>query len=277
MKSLLLLIFTAICMVSCSTQDEPDPEIFSQVLEITNSNNNISKKITYDAYGRVIKYTALFSTEAITATYTYPSDNLIKIHTQDVIFGQNGASDLARIYEDELYLEHGRASYCVGIFRSNDVGSLYEKKYRHDFTYTTDNHLNVIKWTEWNKNGDDWAYDKPWAWENYYVWENGNLLEVEDFSGKNKPVYTYKYTYASMSDIHNIIPIHYGRFQYYPLQLKGIFGLQPQNPVIGLEQTIDNGTSYKTDYNYNIIHGKIVNYSEIQNGISDDFTGIWTD
>ena len=277
MKPSLLLIFTAVCLVSCSNQDEPDPEIFSQVAEISNDHNTLSQKITYDSYGRVVEYSAFYPTESLSAKYTYTADNLINIHTQDVIFGQNGASDIVRVYEDELYLESGRASYCDGIFRSNDVGSLYEKKYRHDFTYTTDNHLNVIKWTEWNKNGDDWAYDKPWTWENFYVWENGDLIEVEDFSGKNKPFYTYKYSYSSMPDVQNIIPIHYGRFQYYPLQLKGIFGLQPQNPIIGVEQIIDNGTTYKTDYNYNIVDGKIVNYSEIQNGLSDDFTVIWTD
>lgn len=276
MKNLLLLIFTAVCLVSCSNQDEPEPEIFSQVSEITNSSNSISKGITYDAYGRVIKYIAVYSTESISATYTYPSDNLIKIHTQDVIFGQNGVSDILRTYEEELYLENGRASYCEGIFSSNEVGSLFQKKYRHDFTYTTDNHLNVIKWTEWNKKGDEWVYDKPWTWENYYVWENGNLTEVEDFFGNSKPYYTYKYTYSSMADVQNIIPIHYERFQYYPLQLKGIFGAQPSNPIIGMEQTIDNGTTYKTDYNYNIIDGKIVNYSETSNGISDDFTVTWT-
>lgn len=275
-KTFLLLIFTAVCLVSCSNQDEPDPEKFSQVSEISNGYNNISQRITYDEYGRVIKYIAGFPTESITATYTYPSDNLIRIHTQDVIFGQNGTSGILRIYEDELYLENGRASYCEGIFSSNDAGSLFQKKYRHDFIYATDNHLNVIKWTEWNKNGDDWAYDKPWTWENYYVWEDGNLTEVEDFLGNTRPFYTYKYTYATMSGVQNIIPLHYGRFQYFPLQLKGIFGLQPKNLIIGLEQTIDNGTTYKTDYNYNITDGKIVNYSETQNGISDDFTVIWT-
>lgn len=276
MKNLLLLIFTAVCLVSCSNQDDPDPEIFSQVAEISNGHNTLSQKITYDSYGRVVEYSAFYPTESVSAKYTYTADNLINIHTQDVIFGQNGASDIVRMYEDELYLENGRASYCEGEFTSNDTGSLYQKKYRHDFTYTTDNHLNTIKWTEWNKRGDNWAYDKPWTWTNYYVWENGNLIEVEDFLGNSKPSYTYKYTYSTISQVRNIVPIQFGRFQYYPLQLKGIFGLQPQNLIIGMEQTTNGGASYKTDYKYKIEDGRIINYSVTQNGTSDAFSVVWT-
>ena len=276
MKIYQFLIYSVVLFVSCSTQDEPDPEIFSQVAEISNDHNIISQKITYDSYGRVIEYTALYPTESVSAAYTYTADNLINIHTQDVIFGQNGDSDIMRVYEDELYLENGRASYCEGVFTSNDTGSLFQKRYRHDFTYTPDHHLNVIKCTEWNKRDDDWAYDKPWSWENYYVWENGNLIEVEDFFGNTKPYYTYKYTYSTISAVQNIVPIQFGRFQYYPLQLKGIFGLQPKNLIMGMEQITNGGAPYKTDYKYIIEGGKIINYSVIKNGISDAFSVVWT-
>ena len=65
----------------------------------------------------------------------------------------------------------------------------------------TPNFFIWIKWTEWNRQGDEWALDRPWTWENYYIWENGNLTEIEDFSGKTTPFYRYKYSYSITSGI----------------------------------------------------------------------------
>lgn len=272
MKTLQPLVFSVLFFVSCSNQDAPRSEIFSQIAEMSNAANDISRKISYDSYGRLINYVEIHLGETVSATYDYPSDNLIRIHTQQEIFGNNGARQIVREYEDELYLDNGRGSYCEGILSSNEVGSFFQKKYRHDFFYTTDNHLNVVKWTEWNKEGDDWVYEKPWTWENYYVLENDNLTEVEDFLGNSNSYYTYKYAYSTLSNVQNIIPIHYGRFQYYPLQLKGIFGLQPKNLIVGIENTTYNGTIYKIEYKYDIREDKVIGYSEICNGVSNDFS-----
>ncbi len=202
---------------------------------------------------------------------------MISIHTEDVAYGTLGISDIVREYDDEIHLENGRASYCDGVFSSNEFGTPFQKKYRHEFTYTSGNHLNVVKWTEWNRQGDGWALDRPWTWENYYIWENGNLTEIEDFSGKTTPFYRYKYSYSTTSGIQNITVIHYGRHQYYPLQLGGILGAQPENLISGVQIEQADVLPVQTRYEYNIIDGRVTVYTETRNNNSDTFTVTWTE
>lgn len=134
MKNSFFIILIAFLAVSCSNNDEPSTEIFQQLSEIANG-ESISQKISYDEYGRVIKYVATYPGESVEAVYSYPSENLIKIHTQNIIFGQGDICDIIRKYDDEMYLEKGRASYCEGIFSTKELGVdvLFQKKYRHDF------------------------------------------------------------------------------------------------------------------------------------------------
>lgn len=266
----------SLAVASCSDHDEPVADVYSQVAEITDGATT-SQKIAYDEYGRVVSYTVSWPYSSVTSSYSYPSENVIKIYTE-YVFGASGLDEI-RKYEAELYLENGRATQCDGIFSTNEIGggAWMQKKYRHEFTYTADNHLNVVKWTEWNKRGDDWAYDRPWTWENYYKWDNGNLTEVEDYSGGSRPAYTYRYSYDTTVGVQNVIPVHLGSYQYYPLQLKGCFGTMSRNLVTGEEMTATNSPSSSTEYTYEIAKDKVTAYTETQNGESAVFAVSWTE
>lgn len=278
MKYVPIIILATLILSSCSNNDEPTPEVFSQVAEITNGTSD-SKSILYDDYGRVTKYVATYTDETINSTYTYVGENLIKIHTEHIIHGFLNGDNAIKQYDDDLYLEKGRAKYCDGIFSTNQFGqgTVYQKKYRHDFTYTTDNHLNVIKHTEWNKTGESWAYDKPWSWENYYIWDNNNLVTIEDCNGNQTPTYIYKYSYSSISGMQNVLPIHLARSQYYPLQLKGYFGTASANLITGIERIRPDAPNSEITYQYNIKDNKIIGYTETENGNLIDYSVSWVE
>lgn len=278
MRYVLSFILSSMILSSCSKSDEPVPDTFSQVVEITNGKSE-TQSILYDEYGRVIRYAATFPGETINSIYTYVGDNLIKIHTERITQGLLNGDNAISQYEDELYLEKGRAKYCDGKYSTNQFvqSSLYQKKYRQEFIYTTDSHLNVIKNTEWYKNGDSWNDDNPWSWENYYIWENDNLVTIEDCDGNETPTYVYKYSYSSMSGVQNVLPIHLGRFQYFPLQLKGYFGAGPANLIICIENKLPDASNSKITYKYSIIDNKITDYTETQNGVSERYSVTWVE
>ena len=279
MKNVLLALVIPLLLASCSDKEDPLPDVFSQVSEIKGTSQ--SQEITYDSYGRVVKYIESYPHEIITCTYSYSSDDLIKIHTEQVIQESDG-NDRVDEYVDELFLNNGRADYCEGVFSSNRK-SIYQKKYRHEFVYMPDNHLNIVKCTEWDwdKIALDWISDKPWSWENYYIWENGNLVEVEDYSGyKDKIAYTFKYSYSEVSGVQNIVRIHLCRYQYYPLQLQGIFGSMPNNLISRCQTKQFNKTIREAAYSYDIKDKKISSYTESQyresqTGTSETFSVSW--
>ena len=275
MKRLIHIVLTLLIISSCSNNDEPTPDVFTQVAEITNDHNN-TRTFAYDSYGRVTKYEISVNDDVVIATYSYPSENLIKIHTEHILTLDKNHS-ITRSYDDEVYLENGRAAYCEGIFSTDEFGTIFQKKYRHEFSYTAGNHLNVVKCTEWNKKGDDWNYEKPWSWENYYIWEGSNLVTIEDCAGHDKPIYIYNYSYSSVSGIQNLIPLHLGRYQYYPLQLKGYFGLTSENLIDGVESIVPNMPVIKERYEYEIDRNKITGYSETRNGESEHYSVSWTE
>lgn len=277
MRYALIIIFATLILPSCSNNEEPTPEVFCQLAEISNGESE-SQTFFYDDDGRIIRYVAAFPDETINVAYTYVSDNLIKIHTERMAHSMDGDNAIS-LYEDDLHLENGRAKYCDGIYSTNQFGKglSYQKKYRHEFSYTADNHLNIIKNTEWNKNGDSWAEDKPWSWEDYYIWENSNLVTVEDCDGNQTPKYIYKYSYSSISGVRNVLPLHWNRFQYFPLQLKGYFGSEPTNLIMGLETILPDGRNTKITYQYNIEDNKITDYTKTQNGISDRYFVTWVE
>lgn len=275
MKHLIYIVLTLLIISSCSNDDESVPDVFTQVAEITNGDNN-TQTFAYDSYGRVTKYEMSGNEDRVIATYSYPSENLIKIYTEQIInWGKNYS--ITRSYDDEVYLENGRAAYCEGIFSSDEFGTIFQKKYRQDFTYTAGNHLNVVKCTEWSKKGDSWVYEKPWSWENHYIWEDNNLVSIEDCAGHDKPTYIYNYSYSSITGIENLIPIHFGRYQYYPLQLKGFFGSTSENLIDGVESVAPNMPVIKKQYGYEIDKDKITEYSETRDGESEKFSVSWTE
>ena len=276
MKNSVFILLFALLLPSCSEKDEPMPDTYSQVAEISNG-ESFSKNIYYDDYGRVTKYVVTFPDESVNSTYTYISDELIKIHTESILHGFLNGEDAITEYDDELYLEKGRAKSCDGIYSTNRLGAgiSFQKKYRHEFIYTSDNHLNVIQNTEWNKKGDSWAYEAPWSWENYYIWENDNLVSVEDCNGSQTPQYIYNYSYSSVSGVQNILAAHLGRLQYFPLQLKGYFGAGPNNLITGLEQIRPDASTTNVSYEYNITGNKITDYIESSDGISTTYSVRW--
>lgn len=276
MKYVLIIAIATLFLSSCSDNDGPVPDVFTQVSEITNGKSE-SKTILYDDYGRVIKFVATFPDATISSTYSYIGEDLIKIHTEHIIPGYLNGDNAITQYDDELHLKNGRAVYCNGIYTTNqfDQGRIFQKKYRHDFTYTTSNHLNVVKHTEWYKNGDDWDYEKPLSWENYYIWVDDNLVTVEDFNGNQTPTYVYKYSYSSVSGVQNVLPMHLERYQYFPLQLKGCFGAGPVNLIKSIEQNRQNASNSEITYQYNIIDNKITDYTETKDGVSDKYYVTW--
>lgn len=272
-------LLISLLFVSCSN-DEPEPETLMQIASITNEGEYISQQFSYDSYGRVVTYRSMYPTETVTVEYEYVSDNLIKITTKDINFGRNGIYDVVRTYQDNLHLESGRAAYCEGIFCQTEQNKTsIEKKYRHEFSYTSGNLLNVVKWTEWNKEGDGWAEDKPWTWENFYYWDNGNLVKIEDFNGNSYPSVVYTFNYTDATGFQNVVPIPMGRYQYIPLQLKGIFGAQSVSLISEVHRDDSfNNTSTSTSYRYEFADSRITKYQESRNnGITETFSVIWTE
>lgn len=263
--------------VSCSN-DEPEPEIFTQIASINNDEEYIGQQFSYDSYGRIVTYRSMYPAETVTVEYEYVSDNLIKITTKDINFGRNGIYEIVRTYQDNLHLENGRAAYCEGIFCQTKQGqTIIEKKYHHEFSYTSSNLLNVVKWTEWNKEGDGWAEDNPWTWENFYYWDNGNLVKIEDYNGNQYPSVTNTINYTEVTGVQNVVPIPMGRYQYIPLQFKGIFGAQSVNLISEIHRDdILNGIT-STSYRYEFAGSRITKYQESRgNGMEETFSVLWT-
>lgn len=277
MKDFLFILLFPLLLCSCSDKKDPEPDIYSQVAEI--SNGESVANIYYDDYGRVTKYAVTYPDETITSTYTYVSDDLIRIHTEQILHGFLNGEDAISEYEDEFTLEKGRAKCCEGIFTTNRFGKdiLFQKKYRHEFLYTPDNHLNVVKNTEWNKNGDSWAYDKPWSWENFFIWENNNLVSIEDCNGQQTPKYVYNYSYSSITGVQNVLPVHLGRYQYFPLQLKGFFGSEPENLITGIELISYNAPVADISYEYDINGKRVIGYRETHDEDSANYSVRWTE
>lgn len=271
-------LLISLIFVSCSN-DEPEPETYMQIASITNEEDYIRQVFSYDSYGRVVTYRSMYPTETITVEYEYVSDNMIKITTKDINFGRNGIYDVVRSYQDNLYLENGRAAYCEGVFCQTEKDKTsVEKKYRHEFSYTSDNLLNVVKWTEWYKDGDSWAEAKPWTWENYYYWENGNLVKVEDFNGNSNPSVTYTFNYTDVPGVQNVVPIPMGRYQYIPLQFKGIFGAQSVSLINEVQRDDSFNGFTSISYRYELAGNRITKYQESRaNGMTETFTVLWTE
>lgn len=274
-KSFGLLLFLPLVIVACS-EDEPKHQIFMQISTIINASETISRQISYDSYGRVISYKSVSPKESIVSEYVHVSDSLIKITTK---YYYSGSITRSYTMQDDLHIENGRAVSCDGIFREQVQDELpVEKKYRHEFNYTLDNFLNTIKWTEWYIRGDNWE-DYPWTWENYYYWREGNLEEIEDHLGQSSPTFTYSFKYTDVVGLQNVVPIPMGRYQYFPLQLQGVFGSQPLNLISEISQIHYSDDVYNMSYKYKyeIVEDRIVNYQEIPSkGMFDEFYVDWT-
>lgn len=136
----------------------------------------------------------------------------------------------------------------------------------------------MVKWTELYKEGDGWAEDKPWSWENFYCWDNGNLVKIEDFNGNSYPSVTFTINYTDIAGVQNVIPIPMGRYQYIPLQFKGIFGEQSVSLIseVHRDDTLNGITS--TSYRYKFAGSLISQYQKFSNnGMTETFSVFWTE
>lgn len=261
---------------SCSKSAEPAYDIFMQVSSIKLDGSSYSRQITYDSYGRVIAYQSLDGPLHLNVEYSYVSDDHVNIHAEELIIGQNGAYNILNTYEEDLHLEKGRADYSEGtVIRQTWDADPYEKKYRHDFIYTMDNHLNVMKITEWEKLEGKWNEETSSTWENYYVWEGVNLVEIEDYSGKYAPQRFYSYCYNSITGVQNILEIPMVYYHYYPFQLKEMFGPMSIN-LISERRILGENSLSVTSYDYDVSNGRIVSYSATSDNWTDTFTVQWT-
>ena len=75
------------------------PDVYSQVAEI--SNGESSQNVYYDDYGRVTEYVVTFRDETVKSTYTYISDDLIKIYTFVDIDAADVVEAVGELFEDE--------------------------------------------------------------------------------------------------------------------------------------------------------------------------------
>ncbi len=279
MRYALFAVLTSLVLASCSDSDEPATEVHSRVAEITDV-KSVCRKILYDESGRVTEYAVSFPGETIRSTYSYTSDDFIRIHTEHRIHGfLPDGEDAVRAYDDEMHLENGRVSSCEGIFSTNQFagGNPFQKKYRQEFTYTAENQLTAVRNTEWNRKADSWAYDRPWTWENRYIWENGNLTAVEDYAGNEAPTYIYRYSYTSISGVRNIVPVHMDRYQYFPLQLNGYFGAEPENLISRTEYIRPDAPDSDATYQYSVDGNRITGYTETHRGTTYDYIVTWTE
>ncbi|MDE6695512.1 MAG: hypothetical protein K2K25_01395 [Muribaculaceae bacterium] len=273
LKKLLFIIILAFIISACS-KEEPKKDVFMQVSSITDESGSSWKQITYDSYGRVTSFEYNLKDEKIFVEYEYISDNLIKIMTTDERTIFDGNYPILHQFEDVLHLENGRAVSCVGEYNLTENGKTTLKhKYRHEFNYTPQNYLNYIKKTEWLK----WPEDNPWTSEVLYYWENGNITKIEDFEGKSDPYVTFSFWYNESAEVQNVVPVFIGRHQYYPLQLKGIFGSMPKNLIIEIFRFGNNYTNNTSYYKYGITDGRITDYQEIYDGnLKNTFKVQWS-
>lgn len=284
MKTFLIPFILIVCLfMTACRNEEPSHEVFMQIESIISNTGSDNSQFTYDSNGRVTSYMRVCNNESFIITYEYVSEDLIKITTHDVIkeasMNQDGNYiDVIRTVKDELHLENGRAVSCDGLFSwIEGEKNTVEKKYRQEFGYTRDNLLNWIKWTQWNKSGDNWDEDRPWSWENYYYWENGNLVKIEDYSGHAYPYITYSFKYGDASGIQNVVPIPMEGLQYYPLQLKGFFGSMPIRLITEIDQSDTSTGNHITTYQYNLTERRITNYLESnERGESNQYSVQWT-
>lgn len=274
----LYYLLISLIIFSCSN-DEPEPEIFMQIASITKEGGSVCQQFSYDSHGRIATYRNMYPAETVTVEYEYVSDNLIKITTKEINFGRNGIYEIVRIYQDNLHLENGRAAYCEGIFcQTEQDKTTIEKKYRHEFSYTSGNLLNVVKWTEWYKEGDGWAEDNPWTWENFYYWENGNLVKIEDFNGNSYPSVTYTINYTDIAGVQNVVPIPMGPYQYIPLQFKGIFGAKSVSLISTIHRDDSLNGITSISYRYVFAGSRIIQYQESRdNEMEETFSVLWTE
>lgn len=279
MKKILFVLFFPLLLSACSNDDEPKPEVFMQIASITGDDGETIRQFSYDSYGRLTAFRITSVSESVVAEYEYVSDNLIKITTTDILRDQIGLGNTVRTYQDELHLENGRASYCDGLFSQTEGDKTpVEKKYRREFGYTAGNLLNTVKCTQWDKVRGEWAEDNPWTWENYYYWEDGNLVKIEDFNGNSSPTVTYTFSYGDVSGVQNVVSIPMGFLQYYPLQLKGVFGSMPGRLISGIQRKDTSFGNSSTSFQYEIEDGRVTSYRESLDGVEKgSFTVAWSD
>lgn len=242
-----LCLLTLAVITSCSNNDEPDYPVFMQPASITTDDiNGGNQTFEYNENGKIAAWTLRYSdNERVTARYFYPGDNIIKIESEEVSF------ETRTFWSETIQLVNGRASESEGTFiRQIDDVTQIQKTYRLEFTYTPDNHLNIVKHSEvrgigGNVTADDW--DNSWNWENYLIWSNGNLIEYQNFSGNSRVYQTTKFDYSTSTAAYPvIIPNVINSLHHRPLFMQGVFGSNSKNLLESSSIFDEDGKLYST-------------------------------
>lgn len=267
MKHLSHLIFlTSLTILgACSDKDNPDNPISMQPSAILSDDaTGANQTFEYDDCGRIAIWTLRTNdNESVTAKYSYPDDNTIKIKSEETSYNN-------RTYlEETIQLTNGRASKSEGTFiREQDGNLLIKKTYRLEFQYDPGNHLTSVKHSEVMGIADDptaTEWNKPWNWENLLIWENGNLKEHQDFHGKSYVYQTTQYTYSTVAATCPVIPpAVINSLHHNPLFMQGVFGSNSINLITAADLFNKDGNLDMTrNYTYQLNDNHLVtNYTE---------------
>lgn len=262
-----LLFFAISCLtfVSCSENDEPEPQIYMMPASITSDDaEGTSQTFAYDSYGRIIKWTQKFEDDKIIACFSYPDKNTIVVKSTEFILDQE------RTFNETITLEKGRASKAEGTFVhdwKNGAGP-FHKTYRLEFEYDNfTHHLTEVKHSEVvgiGENVTDTSWEKAWTYTNYLYWEDGNLKEYQIFQGHSSVQQTVKYDYSIYGVLYPIIiPPVINSYHHLPLFMQGIFGLNSKNFVKRASYLDAAGNITRScDYSYEFENGYVKSYAE---------------
>lgn len=257
----LLIVVAFAFLQACSDDDTPkvDPDAPAAIMVSSIKADDDIQDFAYSG-GRISKWSRDIEDITYNATFSYPTDNTVAIYcvsVEDVFLGKKCET----VYDETLTLDaEGKAQNVSGIWKQTYDNAVIKKKYAFEFIYSTDQRLERIKWTEWQRKGDGWAEDHPWTFENELVWKDGNLVKYVDYLGKSKPYLTIEYDYMPLSlkgkDI-VVAPMMMVRPYYYPLQLAGMFGRISKDILSKQTYNYEDGTQFTYKYSYDISQGSV--------------------
>lgn len=263
----ILLFFAILCItfVSCSENDEPEPQVYMMPSSITSDDaKGTYQTFAYDSYGRIIKWTQKFDGDNLTATFSYPDNNTIVIKSTEMILDQE------RTFNETITLEKGRATKSEGtlVYDFRNDASPLRKTYKLEFEYDnfTDN-LTEVKHSEVVGIGEDVtdaSWEKAWTWSDYLYWEDGNLKEYQVFQGHSSVQQTIKYDYSIYGVLYPvIIPPVINSYHHLPLFMQGVFGLNSNNYVSRASYLDAAGNITRScEYSYEFENGYVKSYAE---------------
>ncbi|MCM1490379.1 MAG: hypothetical protein NC095_06095 [Muribaculum sp.] len=265
----LLITFSAIC--SCSNNDEPEyhAEILLPKSISTDHVLGYNQSFEYDDKGRV----TTFISGNDTTSYTYLNDDTIIIDTHPERFYSY------QKFKETLHLTNGKATCSEGVATYIESDRKQVKKYYLYYEYDDNNHLTSYTHSEplrWYPDVTlipEEAWNNPWEWDNIIMWEDGNIIEFRDKQGSATSYIAFKYKYNDIVSDHTlVVPVSLTGFSHHsPLMMQGLFGENSKNLISEVMSHHSNGKIIaKTEYEYTISDGHIINYGETPSWIDSE-------